>query len=287
MAEQPSTGTFQNVYKFNGKELDTESGLYYYEARYYDPRSSVWLSVDPMMEKYPGWSVYNFCIGNPIILVDTKGEDLIIWYKSNKKLVSFAFNGQNGSAAPNDKFVQSVITAYNYNTTRGGGNRMKEAATNHSVMIDVVEHFESRGAPESIRNLVFWNPYGGLLTDEGDILSPATIFEHEIDHRLHKVQVGEYKHNKDLFTKSENGFDSIEEERVITGSELTTGTANKEFKKSIGRKSHGGVTVIVDGPTSTRANRQQSIKYWKQLDYDSPHGINIKIQISKIEKWIL
>ena len=35
-------------FKFNGKELDEESGLYYYGARYYDPRLSIWASVDPL-----------------------------------------------------------------------------------------------------------------------------------------------------------------------------------------------------------------------------------------------
>ena len=38
-------------YKFNGKELDEETGLYYYGARYYDP--GLWLSVYPLPEKYP------------------------------------------------------------------------------------------------------------------------------------------------------------------------------------------------------------------------------------------
>ncbi len=46
MAEQRRSGTFNNVYKFNGKELDSETGLYYYGARYYDPRISNWLSAD-------------------------------------------------------------------------------------------------------------------------------------------------------------------------------------------------------------------------------------------------
>ena len=45
-------------YKFNGKELDEETGWYYYGARYYDPRISVWLSVDPLAEKYPTLSPY-------------------------------------------------------------------------------------------------------------------------------------------------------------------------------------------------------------------------------------
>ena len=35
-------------WKFNGKELD-ETGLYYYGARYYNPRAGVWMSPDPVL----------------------------------------------------------------------------------------------------------------------------------------------------------------------------------------------------------------------------------------------
>lgn len=40
MAEQ-MTGVYDNPYKFNVKELDSETGLYYYGARYYNPRLSI------------------------------------------------------------------------------------------------------------------------------------------------------------------------------------------------------------------------------------------------------
>lgn len=39
-------------YRFTGKELDEVTGLYYYGARYYDPRTSVWQSPDPILDKY-------------------------------------------------------------------------------------------------------------------------------------------------------------------------------------------------------------------------------------------
>src|SRR5690606_446058 len=77
MAEQRRSGTFNNAFKFNGKELDTETGLYYYGARYYNPRTSVWLSVDPMAEKYPSWSPYNYALLNPIYYIDPDGRDII------------------------------------------------------------------------------------------------------------------------------------------------------------------------------------------------------------------
>ena len=57
-------------------ELDVELGLYYYGARYYNPQSSVWLSVDPLAEKYPAWSSYNFVLGNPIKFVDPDGREV-------------------------------------------------------------------------------------------------------------------------------------------------------------------------------------------------------------------
>lgn len=70
-----STAEAAQAYLFNGKELDRKTGLYYYGARYYDPQSSIWLSVDPMMEKYPGWSPYNYTLHNPVRLVDPDGKE--------------------------------------------------------------------------------------------------------------------------------------------------------------------------------------------------------------------
>ena len=62
-------------YKYNGKEKDPESGLLYYGARYYDSDISQWLSIDPMADKYPSLSPYNYCADNPVILVDPDGRD--------------------------------------------------------------------------------------------------------------------------------------------------------------------------------------------------------------------
>jgi RHS repeat-associated protein len=62
-------------YKFNGKELDEETGLYYYGARYYDPRVSLWLGVDPSQEKYPSISTYAYALENPLKFIDIDGRD--------------------------------------------------------------------------------------------------------------------------------------------------------------------------------------------------------------------
>ena len=63
-------------YKFNGKEFDEETGLYYYGARYYDPRLSLWLSIDPKEEKYSNVSTYCYVISNPLKYTDPTGMEI-------------------------------------------------------------------------------------------------------------------------------------------------------------------------------------------------------------------
>src|SRR5699024_3843720 len=63
-------------YKFNAKELDNETGNYFYGARYLNPKFSIWLSVDPLTEKYPGWSPYNYTLQNPVKLIDPDGRSV-------------------------------------------------------------------------------------------------------------------------------------------------------------------------------------------------------------------
>ncbi len=74
MVAQHAGGAYTTRYKFNGKELDPQTGYYYYGARYYDPVISRWLNVDPLAEKYPGFSAYNFTLNNPVVYTDPDGR---------------------------------------------------------------------------------------------------------------------------------------------------------------------------------------------------------------------
>ena len=64
---------------FTGKERDSETGFSYFGARYYDSDLMTgWLSVDPLADKYPSLSPYNYCALNPIRVVDPNGDSIII-----------------------------------------------------------------------------------------------------------------------------------------------------------------------------------------------------------------
>src|SRR6056297_2657040 len=70
--DQRRTG-FGMPYKFNPKELDCESGYYYYSARYYDPRMARFLSVDPLAGEMPEWGSYTYTFNNPLKYIDPTG----------------------------------------------------------------------------------------------------------------------------------------------------------------------------------------------------------------------
>ena len=64
-------------YKFNGKQFDDETGLYYYGARYLNPVTCLWYGVDPLAEKYKEIGSYVYCADNPINLFDPDGQKFI------------------------------------------------------------------------------------------------------------------------------------------------------------------------------------------------------------------
>ena len=88
-------------YKFNGKEMDAETGLYYYGARYMNPVTSLFLNVDRFLEKYTSFTPYNYCGANPIGRIDLNGDTLSVVNKTG----GFLFSLDDGT------FLKSEIKA--------------------------------------------------------------------------------------------------------------------------------------------------------------------------------
>jgi RHS repeat-associated protein len=81
-----SADTTDIDYKFTGKEMDDETGLMYYEARYYDPAIGRFITLDPLLldeGSKPLASVlsnpqslnpYSYVTNNPVRYTDETGE---------------------------------------------------------------------------------------------------------------------------------------------------------------------------------------------------------------------
>jgi RHS repeat-associated protein len=72
---------------FSAKEKDEETQYSYFGARYYNSDISIWLSVDPMSDKYPNLSPFMYCAGNTVILVDPDGRQIFIHGEDAQKTV--------------------------------------------------------------------------------------------------------------------------------------------------------------------------------------------------------
>jgi RHS repeat-associated protein len=76
-----NTGTLNVKHKFTGQELDDETGLYNYGARYYDPAIGRFVSADSIVPDFSdpqSLNRYSYCRNNPVIITDPSGNIFII-----------------------------------------------------------------------------------------------------------------------------------------------------------------------------------------------------------------
>ena len=126
-------------------------------SRYYSSDLSIWLSVEPMSDKYPSMSPYVYCANNPVKLVDPNGEeigeyrdwngillgtdgidDLNVYFVSDENSIDIIRNNDASGKTTNRSDVKidwetnkiethTIVSVYDM-TVNNGGNR-EEAAT--------------------------------------------------------------------------------------------------------------------------------------------------------------
>ena len=132
--------TFDSDYKFNAKPLDTESGFYNYGARMYDPALGIWLSVDPLSEKFPFISPFAFCLNNPLKYIDPDGRTpwpiLKLYNEATRKISSGFYRNSGGS------FHGGVDIVHAANGSISGG----EIVATHNGIVTAVGTSENGGA---------------------------------------------------------------------------------------------------------------------------------------------
>ena len=122
---------YNERFKFTGKERDEETGYDYFGARNYTSDASIWLSVDPLADKYPDISPYAYCNWNPINYVDPNGlsthtdedgnvvavyddNDLNIYKHSNSKISSWGDVYANPLTTDDSEIMGKSLHAYSF-----------------------------------------------------------------------------------------------------------------------------------------------------------------------------
>jgi RHS repeat-associated protein len=102
------SGSYDERFKFSGKEKDTESGMSYFGARYFDiDHSGIPISVDRFWMKTPHLSPYTHTGNNPVMLIDVNGDSTVI--NENGNTISYVDNGVNKIMLQQQNGTQSQV----------------------------------------------------------------------------------------------------------------------------------------------------------------------------------
>lgn len=115
-ATKEQSGAKPEKHLFTGKEFDSESGLYFYGARYYDPSICRFISAD-LSNKDPSspqkFNRYSYCLNNPLIYTDPSGNDET---STSISMATYLYKAFNGTLTTQDVVVftaSTILTAKN------------------------------------------------------------------------------------------------------------------------------------------------------------------------------
>ena len=159
-------GTYDERFKFTGKERDQETGYDYFGARYREPNFlNDFISVDPLADKFIDKTPYLYCDGNPIKFVDKNGLDITL------------AGANNSSVTIRTDLIDVSVNISKLNIDFGGtydfqGDEILSAA------LDIVGIFDPSGIADGLNAALQWNngDKGGAITSAIGLIPYAGDF---------------------------------------------------------------------------------------------------------------
>ena len=239
-------------YLFNAKEFDEETGMYYYGARYYDPRLSLWMSTDPKQENYPGIITYCYSVNNPIIVKDPSGKSPV--YSLDGEFLGTDDKGLAGAYLIMDKakFKQGMSS---------------KDARNNSYLGPIKDDVRQK----------IWDHHAGLV-ERPDFDGFVTINEGVDWAKKHPNALSNPTPDNTLYIDTSKldfgplSTDDFKEENVVTAQNLFS--AGRFFGDLMSEKRRGTVYALgaVNMILINRGNREVVIVNDDATDYDWNNG---------------
>lgn len=176
--------SWNTPYTFSGKEKDVETGYGYFGARYYDSGLSVWLSVDPLSDKYPTLSPYTYCANNPIMMVDPDGKRILgidnkaIGYtKNNDGSITWTSNTTDDVKLLGSIMLQTKVGTFFFDA-------MKNAKHNITIEIDNTEQIDKGKLGETGNSYIPATSGKDNINPERIRASKITLFQNSIQNSI-------------------------------------------------------------------------------------------------------
>lgn len=223
-----SSAGLANPFQFTARDYDSETGLHYYRARYYDSTIGRFISEDPL--RFGGdVDFYTYAANSPTNFIDPFG--LTIGVIGDSASVNMALQYLN-----KDPQSKKMIDA------------LQKSSTVYTIVTTMSLYSDFSDPNANDPNIIYWNPLLALECRQGSngetgaIRTPALSLGHELYH----VYTRNWWHER-LSLSTDPWWENLDEQRVIEDYE---NPAAKVLGEPGQRKDHGGRSVWVSTPLS-------------------------------------
>nr|WP_315034804.1 SpvB/TcaC N-terminal domain-containing protein [uncultured Chryseobacterium sp.] len=300
--------SYNTPYKFNGKEQDDETGYYYYGARYYNPRVSLWLNVDPYASYDPMMNAehyidgehnggvyfsenlnpYIYTYNSPIIYVDPDGKQSKFWTRTwgGVQMVGGALEAVVGGVGGVVTAETGVGAALGYvvlmngvdNTVAGARQLWTGESTDTLLHTGTKAGAKALGANDENAEMIATGvDLSTIFLGGGNSIKAIKTFNSTTKTLSMESKISKFAEKANIYSDARNGFNKVDGKAIIEKyyQQMKAGTFNKG---GAGFITKGGKIVLTDGNHSMNA----AIRY--ALETGDPKYIRFIIEKGNFTK---